>query len=1265
MPKILFLAADPSDATRIALGEEARAIAHGLRDAPRGSAFEVAWEWAVRAHEIEASLLRHRPEIVHFSGHGSAAGEVVFEDASGKAAPIDQAAFARLFELMGGAVRCVVLNACYSASLADDLARSVDCVVGMTAKIDDRSAAAWSGAFYGALGAGESVEQAFEWARAQMKVLELPGAAVMQIVHRQGTSLVQLIPPAPAAAPPPRAAAGEYRVCSAMFVDLSEVTALLGRIDAEAVDDLLGGAVAAVREQVAAMGGAIAGAGGDHVSSVFGAPRASDNDAARAVGAAIALQAALARRALPGAVKAARPAARIGISTGRAFVNPSDQGVRAVGEAIADAERLARSAPPGAIAIGPETYRMVGGLFDVEPSFAAGGAQQAYRVLGPSAVRYRLSPPDFHGIETAFVGRAVERQRLLEALDTVVSERRPRVVTLVGAPGVGRSRIMADLFSTLLFRQEAFVVLTAQCSPMKESSYGLAASLVRRRFAIQESDGSDLVRRKLRRGLRWLRAKLARAPARDATIAGAELAGAELDDALGQVAAMLGVDPGSAAIAARDEASSVARSRITTAATRLLRLVAARFPVAILCEDIHWADAASLDLLDAVTARDADLPVLVVCSARPDLYEQRPRWDDGSGAHERVAVGPLERRYVEAMIRDRLRLASGVSPDLVRLVADLAEGNPFTAVETLHLLVDAGVIEIAAGGAWAVHDDRLGVLTLPETVRGIIEARLDRLDAEARDALVRASVVGRTFWEGAVDALRRADLGAAAASATVELLARLRERQLVRDPQTSMLAAEDELVFAEAATREVAYETLSQKLRRPLHRIVAGWLEARAPGPQGAALQALHHDRGGDPARAAAAYARAAAYEASVGENGEALAHLERALALHAEASNPDPPPGDSAEERRVASWQERVRLHLDAADVGRRLGRLDDAERSCAAARASILTIERRGGISLDPREVQTWEARVDYRAALIHRLRGSLEEALSLVERAIALASSAGALDETPPLWAERVFLLRRLGRYEACWQAAREGLCACRAIRPRGELWREGVAHLRLGVAVALYGRKRWADSERSYRRALRGVDEARRPDLAARALRGVAATRFARGDFGAAHALFLRALRLQERIGDQHELAAAYSNLAEVEIELADVPAALDHARRAVAIGERIHAGSDLADMYKNLAKVSRDAGDLAGALAAGERALASAEAGGQNYLGEVALTLARISAQAAESPDAAIVARAIAAAGALRASLAKHFTSGERAAIAEQCLALLARVPQSG
>ena len=358
-----------------------------------------------------------------------------------------------------------------------------------------------------------------------------------------------------------------------------------------------------------------------------------------------------------------------------------------------------------------------------------------------------------------------------------------------------------------------------------------------------------------------------------------------------------------------------------------------------------------------------------------------------------------------------------------------------------------------------------------------------------------------------------------------------------------------------------------------------------------------------------------------------------------------------------------RVRLRLELGDALRRAGRPDEAERAYQEARERVLRSPRRAGESLDPNEAQQWDARVDARLALLHKVRGANAEARALIERAITRATEAGVAEETPPMYALLAFLLRRERRPEESWQAARRGLRICRSISRRDERWQENVAQLLLGLASAAFARKRYVTAERTWRQVLRLASEATHPHQLGAALNGVAAVRHVRGDLKGSREALLRSMRFKERAGDLHQIAIGYNNLAEVELRLTETATALEHARRAVRMGEQARAGSDLADFYRNLAEATLAAGELEAAIAAGRKALTIAEDRGRLYLGEAAVTLARTVASVAEvsKPGTIVHTAAREAAAALRTSLSEHFEEGELRDKAEECREILARV----
>ncbi|WP_437967526.1 tetratricopeptide repeat protein [Sorangium sp. So ce260] len=1102
----------------------------------------------------------------------------------------------------------------------------------------------------------------------------LAGSAAVTLPNAPPAPAPAWSAPRPALAAPARAAkvaqpAGEYRVCTVLSAAIVAGGDGQAPLDPEQEMELREACLELVRERVEGLGGVVNGRSEGAVTALFGAPRASDNDAERAVRAGLelaAIDAASLRVQLP---PGCRPRLRVGISTGRLFVSGAagpGAPIDASGDALRAAAQLQQAAAPGAVLIAQPTFRQVDGLFEVEP---LGGAAPSFRVLKRASGS--IAGSDFLGQGTRFVGRAAELQRISEALETVVAERRATFVSVVGAGGVGRSRLLAEIRAMALSQADPCVVLGAACSSLSmDASYHLAASLLRSHFRIQDDDARDVVLRKLRVGA-------------SGADAGGEAGGAPhpiaLEDALAEVAAVLCPTRPAPVVSATaivpDEGGAEIKKRVAAAVAVLLRAMAARGAVIVLLDDIHWADDASLDLFDDVAVRLSDAPLLLVGAARPELYDRRPHWGEGKATHARLDLGPLARRHVEDMARDRLRLVARCSAEAIRALAERAEGSPLTLTETLYLLIDVGALERRAGEPWILHEEQLARLSLPATIQGIVQARLDRLDGEARSVLAQAAVVGRTFWKGAIEHLRGVAPLDGGASSTSDVLHRLRDQQLIRARDASTFPEDCEYVFAEAATQEIAYDTLSLKVRRAMHRAVASWLDGLSAAPRGlgevgAALAALHHDRGGDARSAALAYARAAASASSLGQNAEALRHFERAREIHASAEGGAGASGAEARapsaaapgggERRLFAWHERAGLLLDVGDALRRAGRLDEAERAYHEARARILRVERRASApsSRDPGAALLWDARVDFRLALALKVRGATAEARALVERAIALAERGGAAPEALPMVGLLAALHRRDGDLDACRAVALRSLRVCSTLPPRDGRRREAASQLLLALGTVFYSRGRLVQAERCYRQAARAVDDRAYPQALSFALNGVAAVLFARGDLGGAREVFARALALKERLGDLQAIASGHNNLAEVELRLSRPHAALEHARRAVTLGEQSGAGADLPDAYRNLAAALLAVGRVGEALEPGCAALRLAEVGGGRvYLADVALGLARICR--AGLRDASTRPRAEAAVAQLSASLAAHFGEGELAARADECRAVLA------
>jgi class 3 adenylate cyclase/tetratricopeptide (TPR) repeat protein len=626
---------------------------------------------------------------------------------------------------------------------------------------------------------------------------------------------------------PVQAPAEERRLVTVLFCDLVGFTARSDQADPEDVGALLRPYHIRLRAEIERLGGTLDKFVGDGVMAVFGAPVAHEDDPERAVRCALAMLAASEELNLT---------VRIGITTGEALVRfgPARQTEGVVGDVVNTASRLQGVAPAGGVVVGEVTFRATRRLFD-------------YQELGPVQVKGKADPvPVWQlqgarsrtGIEavrragTPFVGRQAELERLRGLFEQTLADRTVRLVTVVGEPGVGKSRFVGELAAAVDVRPELVTWRQGRCLPYGDGiTFWALGEIVKAQAGVLESDPPAEVSGKLRAVIadllsdpserEWLRARLA---------------------------PLLGI--------ADADAVKAERAELFAAWQRFVEAMAASHPLVLVVEDLHWADAAMLEFLEHLVERSSDLPLLIVATARPELLERRPGWGGGTPAATRIPLAPLsdlEVARLVAVLVGRTSLPVGVQA----LLLERAGGNPLYAEEFARLLADQGMV---AGEDAAVPD-----IPVPETVHGLIAARLDALAPEVRALVQNAAVVGRVFWPGAVAAMDgdggsgglQASLpvdGGRAGDQTVHAgLAELERKQLVQRARTSSVQHQDEYVFWHALVRDVAYAQIPRAGRARRHQAVAEWVEAVAGERVGDLAEVVAHHYG-----QALAYARAA-----------------------------------------------------------------------------------------------------------------------------------------------------------------------------------------------------------------------------------------------------------------------------------------------------------------------------------------------------------------------------------------------------------------------
>ena len=569
------------------------------------------------------------------------------------------------------------------------------------------------------------------------------------------------------------------KIVSIVFSDLAGSTALGEKVDPESLRELLTRYFDRMRESLEAHGGVVEKYIGDAVMAVFGLPQVHEDDALRAVRAALGMRESLAPlndelESLYGV----RLTNRTGVNTGEVIAGDAATRQRLVtGDTVNVAARLEQAAPPNEVLIGQSTYRLVRDAVvveEVEPLELKGKSERvpAYRLLELAAPRRAERPTT-----SALVGRSDELELLRDALRRAARDRAPQLVTVVGEPGIGKSRLTEALVEAT--RTEARVVRGRCLSYGRGITFWPLAEVVREAADISENDPPETALAKL------------------------EALAPEIPDATARVASAVGLSP-----------TEFPLDEITWGTRKLLERLAGERPLLVVVEDIHWAEDAFLDLIEHV-ADSADAPMLVVCVTRPELFERRAGWGGGERT-QRVDLETLGNDAVESLIAGYLGGAP-LAEQARRRIVEVADGNPLYVEQVLSMLVDEGVLEQRAG-VWTPTVD-LAELSIPVGIQALLTARLELLEPDQRTVLEAASVIGTVFPRDAIEALVAEPLRERAEA----ILSKLVERRFVLHVE----AEEPTLRFHHVLIRDATYVALLKRVRASLHERFADWAEER------------------------------------------------------------------------------------------------------------------------------------------------------------------------------------------------------------------------------------------------------------------------------------------------------------------------------------------------------------------------------------------------------------------------------------------------------
>ena len=625
----------------------------------------------------------------------------------------------------------------------------------------------------------------------------------------------------------------ERKVVTVLFCDLVGFTARSDEADPEDVGAMLRPYHVRLRQEIERFGGTLDKFIGDAVMAVFGAPSSHEDDPERAVRCAAGMLEAIAE------LNATQPAlalsVRIGITTGEALVvlQPGGETEGVVGDIVNTASRLQGVAPVNGILVGEGTWRATSGPFEyeeLEPVRVKGKAQPVpvWRLV---RARSRLGVDVDQQPVAPFIGRDAELDLLKRCYARILRERSVQLVTLLGEPGLGKSRLIHEFARHVDDRQELVSWRQGRCLPYGDGiTFWALGEIVKAQAGILESDPSTQVAAKLDGALQalvgrasdreWLRARLA---------------------------PLLGL--GNAEGPGADQAELFAAWR------RVIEAMAASGPLVLVVEDLHWADAALLQFPEYLIDSSAGIALLVIATARPELLDRHPRWSEQKPNTSSIMLSPLTDTDTTTLIA--ALFGQPVLPTEVQaLLLERAGGNPLYAEEFARLLTDRGLL-VRHG-----HTVRLSPgqeIPFPETVQALIAARLDLLPLERKALVQDAAVVGKVFWSGALAAIGGRDEQALQAD-----LDELERKELIRAAKVSSVEGQTEYAFWHAVVRDVTYAQIPRAGRMRRHRTAAEWLEHLAGERLADRVEIIAHH-----------YSQAVALARATGEQVRALAVLE------------------------------------------------------------------------------------------------------------------------------------------------------------------------------------------------------------------------------------------------------------------------------------------------------------------------------------------------------------------------------------------------------
>ena len=883
----------------------------------------------------------------------------------------------------------------------------------------------------------------------------------------------------------------ERKLITVLFADVSGFTAMAETMDHEIVSRVINSLWSRVDQAIVEHGGRIDKHIGDAVMALFGTPTAREDDAERAIRAALTIQTAVQEwkwqfsdSLAPQQSLGHNLQLRIGINTGPALLGTIGTigEYTAIGNTVNVANRLEQAAPPGGILISHDTYQHVRGIFDVtvlKPITVKGKSEplQVYTVNSIRPRAFRVTTRGVEGIETRTIGREEELAKMQSAFKAVTEGSQLHLVNIVAEAGTGKSRLLYEYTKWLDTQKRSIQLFKGRATQeMSQIPYALLRDIFSSSFGIQDHDSAAVARQKMEAGVLSFMS--------------------DAEDAVSYahfIGHLIGLDYSTSPhlkgiLGDAQQIRNLAFHYMILLFEEITRVQTG----VIFLEDIHWADRESLDFFDHFMKTKPELHLLIVGLTRSTLFEKRPDWGAGAVQTLRLDLLPLSDENCRRLVEEILQKVPVIPPALTDLIVAKAEGSPFYVEELIKVLIDKGVI-IRGEDQWRVEMSRLSELKVPATLTGLIQARLDSLTVNVRETLQQASVIGRIFWTNVVEYMRNPETREVELTMpVVDRLGTLRAKELIFRYGEQNSLESSEFIFKNTILHNVTYESVLLRLRPVYHRQAAeGLIESGGERvTEYAGRIGEHFEQAGELLKAAEWYARAGRQAQDTYASEAAVRYYQKALKFLNEKAG-----SDQIAERldiyyrlgEVLNWQA---CYTDAIDAYTEMLSIAETEQDLIAQSRALQGLAASLGYQ------------GDYRAALENAIRAE------------SLARDANAPTELArALWAEGSARYR-LGEARAVLALGEQALAIATKLNNPHEMGRSlnllGAAHYVLGE---------YAEAQRYWENALKIFQELGNRHQGMLLLSNLGVIADARGDYDTAFQRYHSALEVAREIGNK--------------------------------------------------------------------------------------------------------------------------------------------------